>query len=56
MIKNKDLWEFVQEHKEKTADEFGRWLISQQVLRTSIIHKAITYYNNQIFKEAITEE
>ena len=55
-IKNQDLWDFIQEHKNKTQEEFAGWLIGQQSLKESKIHKAITKYNNLVFSGEIKED
>lgn len=43
-----DLWNFIQEHKGKTKDEFGGWLINQEVNRTDKIIMAIDLWNETV--------
>jgi hypothetical protein len=48
IIKRIDLWNFIQEHKDKTKDEFGGWLIGQEIEATSKIIMAIDLWNEVI--------
>jgi hypothetical protein len=48
IIKRIDLWNFIQEHKDKTKDEFGGWLIGQEIESTSKIIMAIDLWNKVI--------
>lgn len=50
-ITREDLWRFLQEHKDKTKDEFGGWLIGQEVVRTDKMVMAIDLWN-----DAVTEK
>ena len=47
-ILREDLWRFLQEHKDKTKDEFGGWLIVQEVRRTDKIIMAIDLWNDSV--------
>ena len=47
-ILREDLWRFLQEHKDKTKDEFGGWLIGQELKRTDKIIMAIDLWNDSI--------
>lgn len=46
-IRNRDIWKFIQDHKNKTPDELGGWLIGQSVNPTDKIVKAICAWNER---------
>jgi len=48
LITRQDLWDFIQEHKMRTKDEFGGWLIGQEVRRTNKIIMAIDLWNDAV--------
>ena len=48
LIKRIDLWNFIQDHKGKTRDEFGGWLVSQEVRRTEKMIMAVDLWNEMI--------
>lgn len=50
-ITHEELWEFVQEHKNKTKDQFGSWLIGQSYNSRSKVMKAILEYNEKLVGE-----
>lgn len=50
-ITREDLWRFIQAHKDKTKDEFGGWLIGEEVVRTDKMVMAIDLWN-----DAVTEK
>ena len=49
-ITRQDLWDFIQEHKNKEKDEFGGWLINQEINRTDKQIMAIDNWNETIEK------
>jgi len=48
LIKRIDVWDFIQQHKEQTKDEFGGWLIGQEVRRTDKMIMAIDLWNEMV--------
>jgi len=50
LIIRQDLWDFIQEHKDKTKDEFGGWLLGQEIRRTDKIIRAVDLWN-EVAKE-----
>lgn len=44
-IRRIELWKFVQSLKDKTPDEFGGWLIAQEIEAKSKIVRAIDLWN-----------
>lgn len=48
LIKRIDLWNFIQDHKEQAKDEFGGWLIGQEVRRTDKMIMAVDLWNEMI--------
>jgi len=56
LIKRIDLWNFIQDHKGKTMDEFGGWLIGQEVRRTDKMIMAIDLWNEMTEQKLRREE
>jgi len=55
-ITREDLWRFIQAHKDETKDEFGGWLIVQEVAeRTDKLIMAIDLWNDAVY-EKLTQE
>ena len=48
LIKRIDLWNFIQDHKERTRDEFGGWLLMQEIRRTDKMIMAIDLWNDMV--------
>ena len=48
LITREDLWQFIQVHKDKTKDEFGSWLLGQEVRRTDKMIMAIDLWNDMV--------
>jgi hypothetical protein len=46
-ITHEDIWNFVQEHKNKTKKQFGGWLLGQTFNPSGSIIKALLEYNEK---------
>ena len=55
LITREDLWRFIQEHKDKTKDEFGGWLIGQEVIRTDKMIMAVDLWNDVVQQKLARE-
>jgi len=48
LITRQNLWDFIQEHRNKPKDEFGGWLLGQEIDRKDKIIMAIDLWNDSI--------
>ena len=54
LITRQELWDFIQEHKNKPKDEFGGWLIGQEIRRTDKMIMAIDLWNEAVHQKLTT--
>lgn len=54
-ITRQDMWDHVQRHKDKTKDEFGGWLVGQEIKRTDKTIMAVDLWND-IVKRKLEEK
>ena len=55
LIKRIDLWNFVQAHKGRPKDEFGGWLLGQEIRRTDKIIMAVDLWNDVVGQKLVRE-
>ena len=51
LIRRRDLWNFIEEHKDQTKDQFGGWLILQEVRRTDKMIMAVDLWNDMVYQK-----
>lgn len=48
LITRQNLWDFLQTHKNESKDDFGGWLIGQEVTRTDNVIMAVDLWNDVV--------